>query len=215
MRFLLAALLALPAAAMVQRGASNPKPKAMLPRRDFAAGLGLSLLGLGLGLDPKSAQAASIETQEFRGMQSMDVPEVGAFRKVNPGLAVADVKVGDGSEVKVGDVVTAQWVLRRANGYFIDASVGAPVQSAGRADPLIFKVGSDKAIAGFNEGLVGMKVGGVRRLLVGPSQGYVDGVGDGKPGPMPAGFGPRRQIEVRRTTETFFFEVQVTKSRQG
>ena len=163
----------------------------------------------------RATAATTLENPEFRGMNSMENPGVGQFRKISPSVAVADVKIGDGDEVVAGSQVTTQWVLRRANGYFIDSSVGAPVSNAGRADPLIFKVGAGKAIKGYEDGILGMRAGGVRRLLVGPSAGYVDGVGDGKPGPMPDGFGPRRQIEVRRTTETFFFEVSVTKVRSG
>ena len=37
--------------------------------------------------------------------------------------------------------------------------------------------------------------------------------GDDKPGPMPPGFGPRRQIETRKDRETWYFEVELTKLR--
>lgn len=58
-----------------------------------------------------------------------------------------------------------------------------------------------------------MKVGGVRRINVPPAYAFVEGVGDGKPGPMPAGFGPRRQIETRLDREVWYFEIKVTKLR--
>ena len=48
-------------------------------------------------------------------------------------------------------------------------------------------------------------------MLVPPSLAFVEGVGDNLPGPMPAGFGPRRQIETRRDKETWYFEIEVTK----
>jgi FKBP-type peptidyl-prolyl cis-trans isomerase 2 len=77
-------------------------------------------------------------------------------------------------------------VLRKSNGYFVDSS-----QVAYDGVPFIFTVGDGTAIAGVDEGVRGMASGGVRRLLIPPSLAYVDGLDDGKPGPMPVGFGPR------------------------
>jgi hypothetical protein len=68
-------------------------------------------------------------------------------------------------------------------------------------------------IKGVDEGIRGMKVGGVRRMLIPPNLAFVEGVGDNKPGPMPADFGPRRQIETRRDKETWYVEVEVLKVR--
>ena len=64
-----------------------------------------------------------------------------------------------------------------------------------------------------------MKQGGTRRILIPPSLAYVEGLEDGKPGPMPAGFGPRQQMRrvqnVRKGVpgEYVFLEVQVTRVR--
>lgn len=77
-------------------------------------------------------------------------------------------------------------VLRKSNGYFVDSS-----QVAYDGAPFIFTVGDGTAIAGVDEGVVGMTKGAVRRLLIPPSLAYVDGLDDGKPGPMPVGYGPR------------------------
>jgi hypothetical protein len=77
-------------------------------------------------------------------------------------------------------------VLRKSNGYFVDSS-----QVANDGVPFIFTVGDGTAIAGVDEGVQGMSTGGVRRLLIPPSLAYVDGLEDGKPGPLPVGFGPR------------------------
>ena len=77
-------------------------------------------------------------------------------------------------------------VLRKSNGYFVDSS-----QKANDGVPFIFTVGDGTAIAGVDEGVQGMTSGGVRRLLIPPSLAYVDGLEDGKPGPLPVGFGPR------------------------
>ena len=85
--------------------------------------------------------------------------------------------------------------------------------------PFIFTVGKGDAIKGVDEGVIGMKAGGVRRILIPPSLAWVDGVEDGKPGPVPVGFGPKQQMRrvmgVRRDVpgEYIFLEVQVTRVR--
>lgn len=80
-------------------------------------------------------------------------------------------------------------------------------------------MGDGNAIQGVDEGIRGMRLGGVRRLLIPPSLAYTKGLEDGKPGPMPTGFGPRQQMrrvqEVRKDVpgEYVFLEVQVTRLR--
>ena len=122
------------------------------------------------------------------------------------GVRYFDYVVGDGAEVQEGKSVQFQWVLRRSNGYFVDAS------SNYGDEPFIYKVGNTKkVIKGIDEAIRGMKVGGVRRMNIPPSVAFVAGVGDDKPGPMPAGFGPRRQIQTRIDKEVWYFEIKVTK----
>lgn len=104
-------------------------------------------------------------------------------------------------------------VLRKSNGYFVDSS---EVQNG---VPFIFTVGDKTAIAGLDEGIIGVKQGGTRRILIPPSLAYVSGLDDGKPGPLPAGFGPKQQMrrvqEVRKDVpgEYIFLEIQVTRVR--
>lgn len=137
-----------------------------------------------------------------------------AYNKLSSGVIYADISVGNGDVVKEGSKVNMQWVLRRSNGYFVDSS------AVSDSVPFIFTVGDEKgAIAGLDEGIRGMKSGGTRRILIPPRLAYVSGVDDGKPGPIPAGFGPRQQMrrvmEVRRDVpgEYIFLEVKVTKIR--
>jgi FKBP-type peptidyl-prolyl cis-trans isomerase len=138
-----------------------------------------------------------------------------AYRKLDSGVIYADIRKGkesDGMVVKNGSKVNLEWVLRKSNGYFVDSS-----QVVGT--PFIFTVGDGSAISGVNEGIEGMHVGGVRRLLIPPSLAYVDGLDDGKPGPMPQGFGPRQQMRRVQTVrkdvpgEYVYLEVQVTRVR--
>lgn len=128
--------------------------------------------------------------------------------KLPSGVQYFDYVDGDGAEVQEGRTVQFQWVLRRSNGYFVDAS------SNYGDEPFIYKVGNTKkVIKGVDEAIRGMKVGGVRRMNIPASSAFVLGVGDDKPGPMPAGFGPRRQIETRIDKEVWYFEIKVLKVR--
>jgi len=139
-----------------------------------------------------------------------------AYKKLPSGVIYADIRPGNknGDAVTSGSRVNMQWVLRKSNGYFVDSS---EVQDG---VPFIFTVGDKNgAIAGVDEGVRGMKVGGARRILIPPSLAYVDGLDDGKPGPMPAGYGPRQQMRrvqsVRKDVpgEYIYLEVQVTRVR--
>jgi len=100
-----------------------------------------------------------------------------------------DLRPGSGDVVEEGKRVNVQWVLKRSNGYFVDSS------SNNDGVPFIFTVGDPKgAMAGVDEGIRGMRVGGIRRIIVPPNLAYVEGVEDGKPGPIPAGFGPKQRM---------------------
>lgn len=139
-----------------------------------------------------------------------------AYKKLPSGVIIADLRPGKSEEsvVKNGSRVNLQWVLRKSNGYFVDSS-----QVANDGVPFIFTVGDGTAIAGVDEGVQGMTSGGVRRLLIPPSLAYVDGLEDGKPGPLPVGFGPRQQMRRVQTArkdvpgEYIYLEVQVTRVR--
>lgn len=175
-----------------------------LSRRAFGtAALGVAS-GLMLGDDAAHAYATVPE---------MDPIPSSRYKKLPSGVIYADAETGSGREVQEGDNVSVQWVLRRSNGYFVDSS------DVSGGDPFQFQVGSGKAIQGLDEGVIGMQAGGVRRLLIPPSLAYVFGVEDGKPGPIPAGFGPRQQVrriqEVRKDVpgEYIFLEVELSRIR--
>ncbi len=130
------------------------------------------------------------------------------------GVSVQDLREGDGEEITEGKRVNIQWVLKRSNGYFIDSS------SNNDGVPFIFIVGgktNPEAIAGLDEGIRGMRVGGIRRIIIPPSLAFVKGLDDGMPGPIPMGFGPkqrvRRVMENRMDVpdESFMIDVKATR----
>ena len=75
-------------------------------------------------------------------------------------LGVEDVTIGTGATAAAGDTVTVSYVGTLTNGTQFDAGTFS------------FRVGSGQVIAGFDQGVVGMRVGGRRRLTIPPNLGY-------------------------------------------
>ncbi|MCQ1947032.1 MULTISPECIES: FKBP-type peptidyl-prolyl cis-trans isomerase [unclassified Arthrobacter] len=83
-------------------------------------------------------------------------------------LVIEDLVVGDGREVKAGDTVSTHYVgVAFSTGEEFDASWN-------RGTPLDFRVGVGQVIQGWDQGLLGMKVGGRRRLEIPSSMAYGD-----------------------------------------
>lgn len=88
-------------------------------------------------------------------------------------LKITDKKVGTGTAVKQFDVVTVDYTGTLTNGKVFDSSL-----TAGRK-PFELVVGIGAVIKGWDEGLIGMKVGGIRSLVIPPSLAYgARGAGD-------------------------------------
>ena len=87
------------------------------------------------------------------------------------GLKYTDEKVGTGAEAKRGDKVTVHytgWLYNNGQkGKKFDSSVD-------RAEPFDFTLGAGEVIRGWDEGIVGMKVGGKRKLTIPPDMAYGD-----------------------------------------
>ncbi len=79
-------------------------------------------------------------------------------------LETEDIVVGTGAVAVAGDRVSVNYVGMFLNGVVFDSS-------AGRA-PLTFVVGGGSLIPGFEQGVVGMRVGGKRRVTMPPSLAY-------------------------------------------
>ena len=150
-------------------------------------------------------------TSALAGMDSDGPVPREAYKTLASGVIYADLRPGTGETVGPGSRVNLQWVLRKSNGYFVDSS------EVNDSIPFIFTVGDGNAISGLDEGVQGMRVGGVRRLLIPPSLAYVKGLEDGLPGPVPTGFGPRQQMRRVQTIrkdvpgEYIFLEVQLKR----
>jgi len=105
------------------------------------------------------------------------------------GVALQDVTVGTGDEVLPRSAISVHYTGMLADGTVFDTS-------RDRGETLDFRVGDKQVIEGWEHGVVGMRVGGVRRLVIPPDQGY----GARATGTIPA-------------HATLFFEVELVSVR--
>ncbi|MAP70446.1 MAG: peptidylprolyl isomerase [Candidatus Marinimicrobia bacterium] len=81
-------------------------------------------------------------------------------------LIIEDLKVGQGTAVAQYNIVTVNYTGWLTDGTKFDSSL-----NPGRT-PFRFTVGGGQVIKGWDEGLIGMKVGGKRKLTIPPNMGY-------------------------------------------
>jgi peptidylprolyl isomerase len=83
-------------------------------------------------------------------------------------LEVTDLSAGSGVEAASGSTVVVHYVgVAHSTGEEFDASYN-------RGEPLSFRLGVGQVIAGWDQGVTGMKVGGRRKLVIPPHLGYGD-----------------------------------------
>jgi hypothetical protein len=81
------------------------------------------------------------------------------------GLRVEDLAIGSGESVRFGQAVSVRYSGRLTDGTEFDSS-------ARNGKPYAFTIGANQIIKGWNEGIVGMRVGGKRRLTIPPNLAY-------------------------------------------
>ncbi len=89
-------------------------------------------------------------------------------------MIIDDIKLGEGAEVKAGDTVAVHYIGTLQDGTEFD-------NSKKRGEPFEFTVGGGQVIKGWEEGLIGMKVGGQRVLIIPSDKAY----GEKGIGPIP------------------------------
>ena len=80
-------------------------------------------------------------------------------------LVIEDIRVGTGAEAKAGQTVSVHYVGTLTDGKKFDSS-------RDRGKPFDFPLGGGRVIKGWDQGVAGMKVGGLRKLTIPPSLGY-------------------------------------------
>lgn len=123
---------------------------------------GTIAIGLAIGLiSATHAQPATTDQQPLPAE---------TFVKTDSGLQYADIKVGSGRVARAGNLVAVHytgWLKSRYTG------VGKQFDSSRDTnEPFQFVLGGGNVIQGWDEGVQGMQVGGVRKLIVPPALGY-------------------------------------------
>src|SRR6266487_2180528 len=81
------------------------------------------------------------------------------------GLTYEDLVEGTGDAAKMGETVSLHYTGWLTDGKKFDSSKD-------RGKPFRFQLGAGRVIKGWDEGVQGMKVGGVRKLMIPPELGY-------------------------------------------
>ena len=92
-------------------------------------------------------------------------PQANAEVTTASGLKIQDLRVGDGPSPVPGQTIKVNYIGTLENGREFDNSYK-------RGTPVDFKIGVGKVIKGWDEGLMGMKVGGKRKLFIPSKLGY-------------------------------------------
>ena len=119
-------------------------------------------------MPPSSRRSRCRRPGTVQCMQHPEKPEVTIPTGEEPpsALKAEDLAVGDGAEATNGSMVSVHYVgVAWSSGSQFDASWD-------RGDPFSFGLGAGQVIAGWDQGVVGMRVGGRRRLTIPPKLGY-------------------------------------------
>jgi len=107
----------------------------------------------------------------------------GEQRTTASGLTIIETKpLKEARTAQKGDVVWVNYTgTLKSNGHKFDSSLDKTDPNTNRPTPLSFVLGDGKVIKGWDEGLVGMKVGEKRQLIIPPALGWADrGTPDGQ-----------------------------------
>lgn len=105
-------------------------------------------------------------------------------------LQIADEVIGTGTAVVAGDQISVKYVGMLADGTVFDAS-------ANHGGAQTFVIGVGQVIPGWDQGVIGMKEGGKRKLVIPASLAYGD---QGVPGVIPGGSTLTFEIELVTVT---------------
>ncbi|MEP6916432.1 MAG: FKBP-type peptidyl-prolyl cis-trans isomerase [Acidobacteriota bacterium] len=108
----------------------------------------------------------------------------GSTTPTSPGVVVpfsqVDLRTGTGADAVAGKTVTVNYT-----GWLYDSAKtdekGVQFDTSASRGPFVFLLGAGKVIKGWDQGVAGMKIGGLRRLVIPPALGY----GSVANGPIP------------------------------
>jgi len=111
----------------------------------------------------------------FNKSSSMDQNSLPAATGASSsGVVINDITVGQGAEVRNGQLLSVNYILSLSDGTVIQ-------NSKDFGQPFEFTLGAGEVIQGWERGFAGMKIGGVRTVIIPPDLGY----GAAQSGPIP------------------------------
>lgn len=128
--------------------------------------------------EPEPGEGETTEAAEegASAEEATEAKPAGEWTTTDSGLKYRDVKVGDGPSPEPGDMVVVHYTGTLKDGTKFDSS-------RDRDEPFSFAIGRGEVIEGWDEGVITMKVGGKRELVIPPDLGYGE---TGTPGgPIP------------------------------
>lgn len=114
-------------------------------------------------------QGATNNSSNRNSLPTPDSFEVYDQYTNNQNASYIDISVGQGNESKMGDTVAMAYQGWLTDGTLFDQS---KVNDEGKVEAFTFTIGQGQVIQGWEQGIVGMKEGGVRRLIVPSTVGY-------------------------------------------
>ena len=97
--------------------------------------------------------------------KTAEAPATAGAIKTASGLSYTDLVKGNGASPTSGKKVTVHYTGWLENGTKFDSSVD-------RSQPFVFRIGAGEVIPGWDEGVMSMKVGGKRKLVIPSQLGY-------------------------------------------
>lgn len=138
-----------------------------------------------ISLTPEQQAESSSTLKVNQGQQtaSNDILDPSQFKayesyKSSDRMLRQDIKIGTGA-----DIITGKKVAVSYKGWLTDGTVfdESKLNENNELQPFVFTPGTGQVIAGWEQGIIGMKVGGIRRLVIPPVAGY----GEQGQGPIP------------------------------
>jgi|CXWL01.1.fsa_nt_gi FKBP-type peptidyl-prolyl cis-trans isomerase len=137
----------------------------------------LFIIGLGIWWYMNTSNSTGVSADAVPAAAAAAVPStdtVVATQTLEGGLLLEDTKIGEGAEATAGKTLAMHYTGTLDNGTVFDSSIP-------RGQVFEFTLGVGQVIPGWDKGIVGMKVGGKRKLTIPPALAY----GENGIGPIP------------------------------
>jgi peptidylprolyl isomerase len=148
----------------------------MTKNTQTAIGIALLIIIIGIGIYFSKAPKPAITNMDTSENKAPETAQ-GATTTTPSGLVITVLKEGTGPAAKAGDTVSVHYVGTLTDGTKFDSS-------RDRGTPFTFTLGAQQVIAGWDEGVAGMKVGEERKLVIPSGLAYGP---NGIPGAIPGG----------------------------